>query len=74
MAGIAVPVFDRNRNVVAALSVGTHESRLNDERLPIVRDMLAREAQQLSLQVNPFDPTLRFPMHSMTAGAPQPVG
>ncbi|KQR62101.1 IclR family transcriptional regulator [Acidovorax sp. Leaf160] len=67
MSGVAVPVFDRNRNVVAALSVGTHTSRLNEERLPIVRDMLAREAKQLSLQINPFDPTLRHPMHSLVA-------
>lgn len=72
MAGIAVPVFDRNRNVVAALSVGTHASRLSDERLPIVRDMLLREAQQLSSQINPFDPTLRHPMHSMMAGTTSP--
>jgi DNA-binding IclR family transcriptional regulator len=71
MAGIAVPVFDRNKNVVAALSVGTHVNRLNDERLPIVRDLLMREALQLSSQVNPFDPTLRHPMHSMVAGTPQ---
>lgn len=68
MSGVAVPVFDRNGNVVAALSVGTHTSRLSDERLPIVRDMLAREARQLSAQINPFDPTLRRPMHSMVAG------
>lgn len=68
MAGIAVPVFDRNKNVVAALSVGTHVNRLSDERLPIVRDLLMREARQLSSQVNPFDPTLRHPMHSMVAG------
>jgi DNA-binding IclR family transcriptional regulator len=69
MAGLAVPVFDRNRRVVAALSVGTHTSRLNEERTPIVRDMLVREAQQLSSQINPFDPTLRHPMHSMVASA-----
>ncbi|WP_019939264.1 IclR family transcriptional regulator [Bordetella sp. FB-8] len=73
MAGIAVPVFDRNHNVVAALSIGTHDSRLSEERLPIVRDMLTREAQQLSCLVNPFDPTLRFPMHSITAGTVQPI-
>lgn len=70
MAGVAVPVFDRNGAVVAALSVGTHVNRLCDERLPIVRDMLAREARHLSAQVNPFDPTLRHPMHSMVANMP----
>lgn len=75
MAGLAIPVFDRLGHVVGALSVGTHASRLSEERLPIVRDMLAKEAQQLSKQINPFDPTLRRPMHSMVArSAPDPLG
>ena len=65
MAGIAVPVFDRNGNVVAALSVGTLVNRLSADRLPIVVDMLLREANRLTTQINPFDPTLRRPMHSM---------
>jgi DNA-binding IclR family transcriptional regulator len=65
MAGIAVPVFDRNGNVVAALSVGTLANRLSAERLPIVYDMLLREANRLTTQINPFDPTLRRPMQSM---------
>ena len=68
MAGLAVPVFDRNGRVVAALSVGTHTARLSDERLPIVRDMLLREAKALSQQINPFDPTLRHPMHALSTG------
>ena len=62
MAGLAVPVFDRTGLVIGALSVGTHASRLNAERLPIVRDMLLKEAAQLSAQINPFDVTLRRPM------------
>ncbi|MCO5399044.1 IclR family transcriptional regulator [Ralstonia soli] len=65
MAGIAVPVFDRNGNVVAALSVGTLANRLSADRLPIVYDMLLREANRLTTQINPFDPTLRRPMQSM---------
>ena len=65
MAGIAVPVFDRNGNVVAALSVGMLVNRLSADRLPIVVDMLLREANRLTTQINPFDPTLRRPMHSM---------
>lgn len=32
MAGAAVPVFDRNQRVVAALSVGTIANRLNADR------------------------------------------
>jgi DNA-binding IclR family transcriptional regulator len=67
MAGLAVPVFDREGNVVAALTMGTPISRLSDERLPIVRDMLLHEARLLSAQINPFDSTLRRPMQSMTA-------
>ena len=68
MAGLAAPVFDRNGHVVAALSIGTHTARLNDERLPAVRDMLLREAKMLSSQINPFDPTLRHPMHALSTG------
>ena len=68
MAGLAVPVFDRGGQVVAALSIGTHTARLSDERLPIVRDMLLREAKALSAQVNPFDPTLRHPMYALSTG------
>ena len=67
MAGIAVPVFDVNGSVVAALSIATHVSRLSDERLPIVRDLLLREARQLSQHINPFDPSLRRPMYTMVA-------
>ena len=68
MAGLAVPVFDRNGSVVAALSIGTHTARLNEERLPFVRDMLLREAKLLSQQISPFDPTLRHPMHALSTG------
>ena len=68
MAGLAVPVFDRNGLVVAALSIGTHTARLNEERLPVVRDMLLREAKLLSSQINPFDPTMRHPMHALSTG------
>lgn len=73
MAGIAVPVFDGNGRVVAALSIGTHVARLSDERLPIVRDMLLREARQLSALINPFDPTLRRPMYTMVARTAQTI-
>ena len=61
MAGVAVPVFDGNQRVVAALSVGTLASRLNAERLPVVTALLQREAAALQMQINPFDRSLRRP-------------
>jgi len=69
MAGAAVPVFDRNQRVVAALSVGTIASRLNADRLPVVIELLQREARKISAQVNPFDRALRRPADSL--GAPR---
>ena len=65
MAGAAVPVFDRNDRVVAALSVGTIASRLNADRLPVVIDLLQREAKKISERVNPFDRALRRPAESL---------
>jgi len=65
MAGAAVPVFDRHQRVVAALSVGTIASRLNADRLPVVIDLLQREAKKISERVNPFDRALRRPAESL---------
>src|SRR5439155_14002546 len=48
MAGAAVPVFDRNQRVVAALSIGTLANRLNADRLPVVIELLQREARKIS--------------------------
>ncbi|MET0209091.1 MAG: IclR family transcriptional regulator [Burkholderiaceae bacterium] len=70
MAGAAVPVFDRNGRVVAALSVGTLTNRLNADRLPVVIELLQREAKALALQINPFDPALRRPSDSLGAMRP----
>jgi DNA-binding IclR family transcriptional regulator len=67
MAGLAVPIFDGSGQVVAALSIGTLTSRLNEERLPTVVQILKREADALSKRINPFDPTLRRPMHQPSA-------
>jgi DNA-binding IclR family transcriptional regulator len=67
MSGAAVPVFDRNARVVAALSVGTLTHRLNAERLPVVIELLRREAQALSALINPFDRALRRPSDSLGA-------
>ncbi len=65
MAGAAVPVFDRNQRVVAALSVGTIANRLNADRLPVVIELLQREARKISAQVKPFDWALRRPAESL---------
>jgi DNA-binding IclR family transcriptional regulator len=70
MAGAAVPVFDRNGRVVAALSVGTLTNRLNAERLPVVIELLQREAKALSAQINPFDAALRRPSDSLRLDGP----
>ncbi|MDD5335560.1 MAG: IclR family transcriptional regulator [Rhodoferax sp.] len=70
MAGVAVPVCDHDGRAVAALSVGTISARLSPERLPTVVEMLKREAQGISPKINPFDPTLRRPVSSLTALQP----
>lgn len=65
MAGVGVPVLDANGQVVAALSVGTLTARLAGERLPVVVDLLQREARALAAQVNPFDRALRRPADAL---------
>jgi len=70
MAGVAVPVCDRDGRAVAALSVGTISGRLGQERLPTVVELLKREAQLIGPKINPFDPTLRRPAQSLAALAP----
>lgn len=71
MAGVAVPVCDQQGRAVAALSVGTISARLSPERLPTVVALLKREAQAIGPRINPFDPTLRRPVSSLTALAPR---
>jgi hypothetical protein len=51
------------------LSVGTLTSRLTEERLPTVVQMLQREAAALSRRINPFDPAPR-PMHQANPWSP----
>ena len=70
MAGVAVPVCDRDGRAVAALSVGTISGRLGPERLPTVVEFLKREAQTIGPKINPFDPTLRRPVQSLAALLP----
>lgn len=66
MAGVAVPVFDANGQVAAALSIGTLTARLDGDRLPVVVSLLQREAHALARQINPFDRALRRPAQSLT--------
>lgn len=61
MAGVAVPIIDREGRAVGALAVGTILDRLNGERLPTVVELLKREASALGERVNPFDVSLRRP-------------
>lgn len=61
MAGLAVPILDRNGRAVAALSVATISDRLGPDRLPTVVELLKREAVAISARINPFDPSLRQP-------------
>ncbi len=67
MAGLGVPVLDREGRAVAALSVGTISSRLSADRLPTVLQLLKREASAIGAQINPFDTTLRRPAHSLAS-------
>jgi DNA-binding IclR family transcriptional regulator len=67
MAGVGVPVFDARGEVVAALSVGTLSARLEGDRLLVVVDLLRREANALSAQINPFDRGLRRPAEALGA-------
>jgi len=69
MAGVAVPIFDREGRAVAALSVGTISARLNAERMPMVVELLKREATSLTPKINPFDVALRRPSQIL-AGHP----
>ncbi|PZU95235.1 MAG: IclR family transcriptional regulator [Chelatococcus sp.] len=73
MAGVAVPVFDAQGRVVAALSVGTLAERLKDDRLANVVGLLQAEAATLSAKLNPFDPALRYPSRSLSAVQTAPV-
>lgn len=70
MGGVAVPITDINHKMVAAISIGTLSERLNDERLPHVLDILQREAQTISRQLNPFDPALGRPSHHLGPAYP----
>lgn len=55
MAGVAVPILDRSGHAIAALSVGTLSSRLGKDRLPVLVELLQREAEKIGPQTNTFD-------------------
>jgi len=65
MAGVGVPIFDAAERVVAAFSVGTLAARLSGDRLPVVVELLQREARALAPQINPFDRSLRRPADAL---------
>lgn len=71
MSGVAVPILDQQGHAVAALSVGTIAERLNDDRMPVVVDILKREAAAVGRQLNPFDPVLRRPAAVLGGAGPQ---
>ena len=68
MTGAAVPVFDRNGRVVAAISVGTLLDRLREDRLPTVVKLLKAEAESIGRRISPFDRTLRRPAQALASG------
>jgi len=69
MAGVAVPICDREGRAVAALSVGTIADRLNPDRMPTVVELLKREAAAIGPKIHPFDTTLRRPAQSLASSA-----
>ncbi|GGF82064.1 IclR family transcriptional regulator [Azorhizobium oxalatiphilum] len=61
MAGLGVPILGRTGEAVAALSVGSTTDRMTPERNKVIADLLKREAADIGLRLNPFDPALRRP-------------
>jgi len=65
MAGLGVPVLNRNGEAVAALSIGTLASRLTEKRQHTITELLRKEAAIITEKLNPFDPTLRHPSQAL---------
>ena len=59
--GVAVPIYDTNGHVVAALSIGTPTERLTPARRDWVVELLHKEAEAIGRRVSPFDRALRNP-------------
>lgn len=55
MGGVAVAIKNRNGYPVASLSIGTLAERVNEERLPIIAEVLRKEADKIGEQLHPFD-------------------
>lgn len=68
IAGLSVPIVDRNGDTVAALSVAAPAERLSGDRLPLILEMLQKEARAIGTQINPFDPALRRPNQFLGTG------
>jgi len=70
MAGVAVPLCDQTGRAYAALSVGSIASRITNERIPIILQMLRREVDIITPKISPFDPALRRSMQDFAAIMP----
>ncbi len=67
MAGVGVPILDRNGEAVAAFSIGTLAARLTEKRLGTVVELLRSEAAAIARKLNPFDPALRHPGQALAS-------
>jgi DNA-binding IclR family transcriptional regulator len=70
MAGVAVPLRDQTGRAYAAISVGSIASRVTEERIPIILQLLRREVDLISPKISPFDPALRRSMQNFAAIMP----
>ena len=70
MAGVAVPLRDQTGRAYAAISIGSIASRVTEERIPIILQLLRREVDAITPKVSPFDPALRRSMQDFAAIAP----
>ena len=70
MAGVAVPLRDQTGRAFAAISVGSIASRVTEERIPIILQLLRREVDLIAPKISPFDPALRRSMQNFAAFMP----
>lgn len=70
MAGVAVPLRDQTGRAYAAISVGSIASRITEERIPIILQLLRREVDIIAPKISPFDPALRRSMQNFAAIMP----
>jgi DNA-binding IclR family transcriptional regulator len=72
MAGAAVPILDRSGRAIAALSIGTLATRLDNDRLPVVIDLLRRHAEKIGPRTNPFNVGVGRSLHGLSRRKIQP--